>query len=190
MLPPVGFPAPLLLGICFGQRGVRRHDTCRNLKCDGMIVHALLTLTFYLDRRRASPNLLLPFHLDPKRIHVVQTRVWILEVDGKEASQTQRPLDEPSVPQETHTIFLCRGDVVAVRYAARADWYRGKGPDGEVEMRNNKISSPQIYLDGPCSNIRNHRSMCGFFKHQTRFCLPHYDLQDNDVIKQLLKLSH
>lgn len=75
MLPSVGFPAPLLLGICFGQRDVRRHDMCRNLKCDGMIAHALLTLTFYPDRRRASPKLLLPFHLDPKRIHVVQTRV-------------------------------------------------------------------------------------------------------------------
>lgn len=67
-----------------------------------------LGLDFYLDRRRASPKLRLPFHLDPKQIHTVQTRVWILEVDGREASQTQRPLGEPSVDQETYTIFLCR----------------------------------------------------------------------------------
>lgn len=68
---------------------------------------------------------------------------------GKRPARLRDPLTSPVLPQETHAIFLCRGDVVAVRYAARADWYRGKGTDGEVEMQNNKISSPQIYLDGP-----------------------------------------
>lgn len=72
--PSCGLPTPPLLGICSGQRGISRHDTSRYLACAGMIMHTLLTLSFYIDRR-ASPKLLLLFNLDPRRMHVVQTTV-------------------------------------------------------------------------------------------------------------------
>lgn len=55
ILPSVGFLAPLWLGICSGQRGVSRHDTCRSLKCAAGIVHTLLALTFYLDKKKSFP---------------------------------------------------------------------------------------------------------------------------------------
>lgn len=91
---------------------------------------------------------------------------------GEKPARLRESSMSPASIKKHTPVFFATEVLWAVPYTATADWYRGKGPDGEVEIRNNKTASPPIYLAGPCSPIRNRRSVRGLFKHQTRFCLP------------------